>query len=171
MLDYTKVICNIKIKWTCPHRNNTFLLHPARRVMQVNKLHCHLVVDREQELLPLPQLGLQILTFLLWQFWTSCPKWKDTPDYSICAIFVISKPTVIHIKNYICVSKQPFIHLLICSGFSHQAARPAGNKSGRSCAWSSAGPSYGTWFPPCPQVPVRHPCTDRCHTVRQLTSR
>lgn len=34
------------------HSDDTLLLHPPRGVMEIYKLHCHLVVDGQQELLP-----------------------------------------------------------------------------------------------------------------------
>ncbi len=34
------------------HSDDTLLLHPARGVVEIYKLHCHLVVDGQQEFLP-----------------------------------------------------------------------------------------------------------------------
>lgn len=43
------------------HINDPLLLHAAGGVVQVRKLHGHLVVDGKEELLPLLQLALQLL--------------------------------------------------------------------------------------------------------------
>lgn len=43
------------------HGDGPFLLHPAGGVVQVSELHGHLLVYGDQELLPLLQLGLQLL--------------------------------------------------------------------------------------------------------------
>ena len=59
------------------HRYYTLLLHATRGVMEVCKLHGHLVVDGQEELLSLLQLGLQLFTFRGIQLWGSC--WKMVP--------------------------------------------------------------------------------------------
>lgn len=61
--------------WHCAHRDNAFLLHATRGVVQVCKLHSHLVVDWEEKLLALPQLGLQLLALWGTQLWGSC--WRQ----------------------------------------------------------------------------------------------
>lgn len=42
------------------HRDDSLLLHAARCVVEVSELHGHLVVDGQEELLALLQLGLQL---------------------------------------------------------------------------------------------------------------
>ncbi|TNN86772.1 hypothetical protein EYF80_002955 [Liparis tanakae] len=44
------------------HRYDALLLHATRRVVEVRKLHGHLVVDGQEELLALLQLALQLFT-------------------------------------------------------------------------------------------------------------
>lgn len=46
--------------------------------MEVCELHGHLVVDGQEELLSLLQLGLQLFTFRGIQLWGSC--WKMVPS-------------------------------------------------------------------------------------------
>lgn len=54
------------------HRDDTFLLHAARGVMQVSKVHGHLVIYGQQELLPGLELLLQLLALPLRQFRCPC---------------------------------------------------------------------------------------------------
>lgn len=44
------------------HRDGTLLLHAAGCVVQVSKLHGHLVVNGNQEFLPLLQFALQVFS-------------------------------------------------------------------------------------------------------------
>lgn len=43
-----------------PHSDDAFLLHPARSVMKLDELHCHLVVDGHEKLFPRFELRLQL---------------------------------------------------------------------------------------------------------------
>lgn len=49
------------------HSDDTLLLHPAWGIMEICKLHCHLVVDGQQELLPGFELCLQLSALLVRQ--------------------------------------------------------------------------------------------------------
>lgn len=51
------------------HSDDALLLHPAWGVMKFNKLHCHLVVDWQQELLPCFELGFQLSALFIRQIW------------------------------------------------------------------------------------------------------
>lgn len=53
------------------HSDDTLLLHPAWGVMEVYKLHCHLVVDGQQEFLPCFELQLKFSALFVRQFWGS----------------------------------------------------------------------------------------------------
>lgn len=53
------------------HSDDTLLLHPARSVVELHKLHRHLVVDGQQELLPRFELQLQLSALFVRQFWGS----------------------------------------------------------------------------------------------------
>lgn len=55
-----------------PYRNDSLLQHVARRVMQVGELHCHLVVDGEQQVLPGLQLALQLFPVLVRELGCPC---------------------------------------------------------------------------------------------------
>lgn len=55
-----------------PYRNDSFLQHVARCVVQVSELHCHLVVDGEQQVLPGLQLALELLPVLVRKLGFSC---------------------------------------------------------------------------------------------------
>ena len=57
------------------HSDDTLLLHPARGVMELHKLHRHLVVDGQQELLPRFKLQLKLSALFVRQFWGSW--WKQ----------------------------------------------------------------------------------------------
>lgn len=51
------------------HSDDTLLLHPARGVMELHKLHRHLVVDGQQELFSCFELQLQLSALFVRQFW------------------------------------------------------------------------------------------------------
>lgn len=53
------------------HSDDALLLHPARSVVKLDKLHCHLVVDWQQELLPCFEFGLQLSALFIRQIWGS----------------------------------------------------------------------------------------------------
>lgn len=55
-----------------PYRNDSFLQHVARGVVQVCELHCHLVVDGKQQFLPGLQLALQLLPVLVGKLGFPC---------------------------------------------------------------------------------------------------
>lgn len=52
--------------------NDSLLVHPPWSVMEVSKLHCHLVEDGEEVVLSGSQLGLQVLLLLFRQLWGTC---------------------------------------------------------------------------------------------------
>lgn len=53
------------------YSDDTFLLHPAWGVMEVHELHCHLVVDGQQEFLSGFELRLKFPALFVRQFWGS----------------------------------------------------------------------------------------------------
>lgn len=54
------------------HRNDALLLHAAGCVMEVCKLHSNLVVDWQEKLFPLLQLGFQLFAIWWTELWGSC---------------------------------------------------------------------------------------------------
>lgn len=55
-----------------PYRNDSLLQHVAWCVMQVGELHCHLVVDGEQQVLSGLQLALQLPAVLVGELGGPC---------------------------------------------------------------------------------------------------
>lgn len=57
---------------TLSYRDDALLQHPTRRVVEVGKLHCHLVVDGQQQVLPGLQLPLQVFAVLVGELGHCC---------------------------------------------------------------------------------------------------
>lgn len=55
-----------------PYSEGTLLQHADGLVVEAGELHRHLVIDRQQQLLPGLQLALQVLAVLVREPWCSC---------------------------------------------------------------------------------------------------
>lgn len=79
---------HISVPWRCwkkemkslkAHRDDSLLLHAAWCVVEVSELHGHLVVDGQEKLLALLQLGLQLFAVGWTQLRGSCRRTKSQP--------------------------------------------------------------------------------------------